>query len=339
MVEAEIEDAIGWGTKVERLDREERRAAAARISTPATSSAPISSRTICYIEEPKSLLVALMQAGRRVGMATVGHTAVTGIDIKMTGEFEVFIPPGDMSRPRVVDAAGAWARIVGKMAGADVKIVPMRHQLGITAPLHDLCPTCPSCALPTGPLHPPGARGPLVRHLRARPVPLGPERGQTFTLDMVPVNRGVLNEARVRILQTVPALRNATDQEQRAGLFTMTADGKFLAGPMPGVHGFWVVVDSMAVAFRCRPDSAPRSQMDRRRRPPNRSLALDQPVSSTRKSATPTCSPSPSGNTRTTTRPSARATCIEVDARTAPASIIRCLIASCRRVRSPTKGC
>ncbi len=36
MIEAEIEDAIGWGTTVERLDREER-VAAARTSIPATS--------------------------------------------------------------------------------------------------------------------------------------------------------------------------------------------------------------------------------------------------------------------------------------------------------------
>jgi glycine/D-amino acid oxidase-like deaminating enzyme len=72
-------------------------------------------------------------------------------------------------------------------------------------------------------------------------LPYGPEPGQTLTLDMVPVNRGVLHEARERVLRTIPALRNSTDQEQRAGLFTMTADGKFVAGPMPGVHGFWVV--------------------------------------------------------------------------------------------------
>jgi glycine/D-amino acid oxidase-like deaminating enzyme len=39
----------------------------------------------------------------------------------------------------------------------------------------------------------------------------------------------------------MPAIANATAQEERAGLFTMTADGKFIAGPMPGIDGFWVI--------------------------------------------------------------------------------------------------
>lgn len=241
MVEAEVEDAAGWGTKVERLDREEARRRCPYVDSSDFVSAYFIQDDL-YIEEPKALLVALMQAGRRVGVATVGHTAVTGIDVKQGEVRGVHTARGYVSTPIVVDAAGAWARIVGAMAGTDVKIVPMRHQLGITAPMSEILPDMPIVRITDGAAYIRPARGGLMYGIfEPDPLPFGPEPGQTLTLDMVPVNRGVLDEARDRVLRTVPALRNSTDQEQRAGLFTMTADGKFVAGPMPGVNGFWVV--------------------------------------------------------------------------------------------------
>ena len=241
MVEAEIEDAVGWGANVERLDREEASQRCPYIDSSDFMCAYFMADDL-YIEEPKALLVALMQAGRRVGMTTVGHTAVTGIDVQHGEIRGVHTGRGYVASPIVVDAAGAWARHVGKMAGTDVKIIPMRHQLGITAPIHDVLPDMPIVRITDAAAYIRPSRGGLMYGIfEPDPLPFGPEPGQTLTLDMVPVNRGVLHEARERILQSVPALRNATDQEQRAGLFTMTADGKFLAGPLPGIHGFWVV--------------------------------------------------------------------------------------------------
>ncbi len=241
MVEAEVEDAVGWGTRVERLDPDEARRRCPYIDSSDFVSACFIQDDL-YIEEPKSLMVALMQAGRRVGMATVGHTAVTGIDVKNGEVRGVHTTRGYVSTPVVVDAAGAWARLVGRMAGADIKIVPMRHQLGITAPMDGILPDMPIVRITDAAAYIRPARGGLMYGIfEPDPLPFGPEPGQTLTLDMVPVNRSVLQEARERMLQTVPSLRNATDQEQRAGLFTMTADGKFVAGPIPGIHGFWVI--------------------------------------------------------------------------------------------------
>lgn len=241
MIEAEVEDSVGWGVEIERLDRDEARRRCPYADSSGFVSA-IFSPSDLYIEEPKSLLVALMQAGRRVGMATVGHTPVTGIDVKKGEVCGVHTARGYVSTPVVVDAAGAWARIVGNMAGTDVKLVSMRHQLGITAPLPDIQPDMPILRVTDASAYIRPARGGLMYGIfEPDPLPFGPVPGETLTLDMVPVNRGVLNDARERILSTIPALRNTTDQEQRAGLFTMTADGKFVAGPIPGVHGFWVV--------------------------------------------------------------------------------------------------
>lgn len=241
MVEAEIEDSNGWGVTTERLDRQE----AMRRCPYVDSSDFVSCYFIqddLYIEEPKALLVALMQAGRRVGMDTVGHTAVTGIDVKHGEIRGVHTTRGYVGTPVVVDAAGAWARIVGKMAGADVKIVPMRHSLCITAPVDGVPADLPIIRITDAAGYARPARGGLMYGIfEPDPLPFGPEPGQTMSLDMVPVSRAVLGEAHDRMKRSMPAIANATLQEERAGLFTMTADGKFIAGPMPGIQGLWVV--------------------------------------------------------------------------------------------------
>lgn len=241
MVEAEIEDSTGWGVVIERLDRQE-----AMRRCPFIDSADFVSayfiRDDLYIEEPKALLVALMQAGRRVGMETVGHTAVTGIDVKNGDVRGVQTTRGYVGTPVVVDAAGAWARIVGAMAGAEVKIVLMRHQLRITAPIDGVPPDLPIVRIVDAAGYVRPARGGLMYGVFEQdPLPFGPVAGQTMSLDMVPVNRGVLDVARDRLARSVPAIAHATAQEERGGLFTMTADGKFIAGPMPGIRGLWVV--------------------------------------------------------------------------------------------------
>jgi 4-methylaminobutanoate oxidase (formaldehyde-forming) len=241
MVEAEIEDSTGWGVHTERLDREE----AMRRCPYVDASDFISAYFVqddLYIDEPKALLVALMEAGRRVGMETIGHTAVTGIDVKNGEVRGVHTTRGYVGTPVVVDAAGAWARIVGQMAGVDVKIVPMRHSLRITAPIDGVSSDLPILRITDAAGYARPARGGLMYGIfEPDPLPFGPEPGQTMSLDMVPVSRAVLGEAHDRMKRSMPAIANATAQEERAGLFTMTADGKFIAGPMPGIQGFWVV--------------------------------------------------------------------------------------------------
>jgi 4-methylaminobutanoate oxidase (formaldehyde-forming) len=241
MVEAEIEDSTGWGVHTERLDREE----AMRRCPYVDASDFISAYFVqddLYIDEPKALLVALMEAGRRVGMETIGHTAVTGIDVKNGEVRGVHTTRGYVGTPVVVDAAGAWARIVGQMAGVDVKIVPMRHSLRITAPIDGVSSDLPILRITDAAGYARPARGGLMYGIfEPDPLPFGPEPGQTMSLDMVPVSRAVLAEAHDRMKRSMPAIANATAQEERAGLFTMTADGKFIAGPMPGIQGFWVV--------------------------------------------------------------------------------------------------
>ena len=241
MVEAEIEDAVGWGVAAERLDRQEAMRRCPYIDASDFVSAYFV-RDDLYVEDPASLLFALMQAGDRLGMRTIGHTAVTGIDVEHGEVQGVRTTRGAIATPIVIDAAGAWARVVAKMAGAEVKLAPMRHTLRITAPIEGITPEMPIIRITDAAGYARPARGGLMYGIfEPDPLPFGPRPGETMTLDMVPVSQPVLREARERMMRTMPSIEHATSQEDRAGLFTMTADGKFVAGPMPGMHGFWVI--------------------------------------------------------------------------------------------------
>lgn len=46
-----------------------------------------------------------------------------------------------------------------------------------------------------------------------------------------------------------PALGDTPVAEHRGGLFTMTPDGRFLAGPVPGVQGFWAATGCNGSGF------------------------------------------------------------------------------------------
>jgi glycine/D-amino acid oxidase-like deaminating enzyme len=240
MVEAEVEDGRGWGVQVQRVDRNEANLLCSYVNGSRFLSVYYLPGDI-YIEEPRSMLVAYVQAGRRLGMKVIGHTPVTGIQVKNGSVHAVQTPAGTIRTPVVVDAAGAWSRIVGAMAGADIPIQPMRHQLRITAPIDGIEADQPIIRILDVAAYARPARGGLmVGAFESNPLPFGPKPGERFTLDMVPMSDTLVDEVVDTVKDSITALDGVTSQEDRGGLFTMTADGRFLAGPVSSVRGLWV---------------------------------------------------------------------------------------------------
>src|SRR5712691_8063288 len=58
--------------------------------------------------------------------------------------------------------------------------------------------------------------------------------------DDVPLDLGVLRQLSAQITAEVPAASAVPVAEHRGGLFTMSPDGRFVAGPVPDVPGLWV---------------------------------------------------------------------------------------------------
>lgn len=87
------------------------------------------------IVDPNGVVMGYINAARRLGAAALNDVAVTGISTeggKVTG---VETSAGKVSTPIVVNCAGPWAGLIGKMAGVEIPITPIRRQMLTTTPL------------------------------------------------------------------------------------------------------------------------------------------------------------------------------------------------------------
>ena len=93
--------------------------------------------------EPSELPIGYLRAAEKLGASLLPHTAATGFEVGPRGIEGVRTARGTMATRVVVDAAGAWARLIATMLGAQLPVVPTRHQLLITEPIAGVGPELP----------------------------------------------------------------------------------------------------------------------------------------------------------------------------------------------------
>jgi glycine/D-amino acid oxidase-like deaminating enzyme len=152
-----------------------------------------------------------------------------------------------ITAPVVVDAAGAWVRqalslISGALASPQIPVASVRHQLLITAPTADVDPADPITRVVDAAVYLRPARGGLmVGGFEPDPLAVDPRhQPASFTTDDVPLDLGVLRKMTDQVSAEVPAASTLPVADHRAGLFTMSPDGRFVVGPVPEVSGLWV---------------------------------------------------------------------------------------------------
>jgi glycine/D-amino acid oxidase-like deaminating enzyme len=194
-----------------------------------------------YIAEPLSLVAAYAEACRLHGVAILEREEVTGI-IRVGGSLAgVETTARSISAGAVVDAAGAWTRQIAEFAGARVAVAPVRHQLLITEPSAAVDPAAPIARIVDAAVYLRPARGGLmVGGFEQAPLPVDPrQEAASFTTDDVPLDLAVLRDLAGQVTAEVP-LAGGEVAAHRGGLFTMTPDGMFLAGPVDQVPGLWL---------------------------------------------------------------------------------------------------
>jgi len=195
-----------------------------------------------YIEEPASLIQAFLAACRRHGAVVTENEPVIGIPVTAGRVAGVETQYRSITAPVVVDAAGAWVRRVAELAGAQLPVATVRHQLMITAPIADLDPADPIVRVVDAAVYLRPARGGLmVGGFEPDPLPVDPRHEPaSFTSDDVPLDLGVLRRLAAQVTAEAPATSSVPVAEHRGGLFTMSPDGRFVAGPVPDLPGLWV---------------------------------------------------------------------------------------------------
>lgn len=254
IVRHDAEQVAAWGIELELIDGREAHRRAPFLSPDGVRIAVHTPGDI-YIDEPADMLRAWQQAGERLGVTFVEHTPVIGIRIDHSQVTGVLTSQGEIATPIVVDAAGAWARALGELAGVTMPIATLRNQLAITEPIEGLYSEHPILrVIDTAFYARPNRGGLLVGGLEGDPMAVNVRTQPTdFSIDDVPLDPSVVHRLVQPVVEFVPALRDTSFADVRGGLFTMTPDGDFLVGPMPGVHGLWAATGCNGSGFSFAP--------------------------------------------------------------------------------------
>ncbi len=199
------------------------------------------SPTDLYLE-PVQIPLGYARAAEKLGAVMLPNTTVTGIAVG-NGETErVITDKGEIRTSVVVDAAGAWARLVGDMAGRRIPMIATRHQLFITETIKGVVTNQPIARIVDANVYVRPDKGGLMLggyepdplQLEMRRLPPG------FQIEDLQLDIGVLRGLAESVVEQFPIFREVEVREHRGGLPTMTADGEHVVGPVPGVRGLFV---------------------------------------------------------------------------------------------------
>ena len=159
-----------------------------------------------YVEEPAALMDAYLAACQRLGVTVLAGDAVTAVLTAGGSVTGLRTSQREVAAPVVVDAAGAWVRQVGDLAGAAVAAAPVRHQLLITGPLPQIPASAPITRILDHAVYLRPARGGLMLGgFEASPLPVDPrDQPPAFDTDDLPLDLGVLRAMAGQVADLVP---------------------------------------------------------------------------------------------------------------------------------------
>ena len=179
--------------------------------------------------DPNGVVMGYTQRARQLGALTLTDIEVTGIQVRSGQVVAVETNRGVIQTGRVINAAGPWAGLIGKMAGVDIPIQPIRRQWLTTTPL-DLPPDFPFVIDFAQSLyfHPEGEG--LLTGMS------NPNEKPGFDQSVDPEWELVHMEAAI---ERMPMLEQAGVVSRVAGLYEVTPDAHPIFGATP-VEGFYL---------------------------------------------------------------------------------------------------
>ena len=189
--------------------------------------------------DPHSVMMGFMLNARERGVRLWLDTDVTGISLESSSSSPnpvagVQTTRGFVSTHVVVNAAGAWAASLARMAGVELPVEPLRRQLVPTEPFDQLPKRFPMVIdMSTG------------FHFRREGAGIllawnDPDETPGFKTDFDPT---FVEKILSRAADRVPCLADASVNPRRAwaGLYEMTPDHHAIIGEAPDVKGFYFV--------------------------------------------------------------------------------------------------
>jgi len=200
--------------------------------------------------DPTGVTNAYAKAARDAGAQIYRHTPVTAIRRLRGGEWELTTPNGALRAEYLVNAAGLWAREVGRLMQVELPIVPMEHQYLITNEIPELAAfgqEIPYTVDFDGAVYlRQEGKGLLVgtyeqdcRHWAVDGTPLN------FGVELLPPDVERLVAPLGKMLQRMPAMLGAGVKRVVNGGMVFSPDGNPIIGPLPGRETAFVAAGCM----------------------------------------------------------------------------------------------
>jgi sarcosine oxidase subunit beta len=183
---------------------------------------------------PLEILRGYCDGARRLGVRFQFGETCTGFRMEQGKIVAVRTPHGEIATGCVVNAAGAWAAHLGRLAGVDVPVAPLRRQVALTGPDHGLPETMPMTIFIDDDFH--------LRVRDDRVLLLWPDHPDLLDPFDTRVDERWLAEVVRRAHERIPGLARVPIDRAGcwAGLYEMSPDGHALLGAAPGREGLFL---------------------------------------------------------------------------------------------------
>jgi sarcosine oxidase subunit beta len=201
---------------------------------PLLATDDLAGATFCAsdgLADPHGVTAAYLAAAKRLGATFEFETDVTGVKVAEGRVQGVVTNKGDIATPVVVNAAGPFAAEVGKMAGVELPVVPLRRQIFTTQPADWVPANFPMVVdVGTG----------VYMHRESGGLLLG-----LADLDEPPsyhthIDLEFRDKVFLLAFERLPKLEDAAYRAGWGGLYEDTPDHNAILGETPGVRGFWL---------------------------------------------------------------------------------------------------
>lgn len=207
-----------------------------RVMFPQLYSEDVIGGSFCATDgfvDPYSAMIGFMTWASEHGAKLWRGTEVTGVIRDSEGIAGVETTRGPVTTRVLVNAAGAWAAELGRMAGVEIPVKPVKRMLVPTEPFADFPHTAPMIIDMSNGFH-------------FRPESLGfllawndPEETTGFNTDFEPE---FIEKILTRAASRVPCFENLAVNPKKAwaGLYEVTPDHHSILGPVDELQGFYL---------------------------------------------------------------------------------------------------
>ena len=216
--------------------------------------------------DPSGVTYAYAKSAQRLGAEIYRRTKVEALvrsgagagsdgGGKIGGEWRVVTDRGEIRAEHVVNAAGLWAREVGRMVGLELPILAMEHMYLITEDMPEVAAINESTGREVvhavdfdGELYLRQERGGMLMGTYEKAcVPWSVrETPWDFGHELLPEDLDRIAPSLEVGFRHFPAFQRAGIKRIVNGPFTFAPDGNPLMGPVRGLDGFWVACGVMA---------------------------------------------------------------------------------------------